>query len=279
MHLSDEYLAQALMDKMRGGNYRLQATFAHPLLLVQYIAFALPLTAYVAIESRSSFYRTISWIAVPYLIATSLFTGSRSALVAIVVVLMMLALLYIYRTIHKRQLLLLATVVSFGLVISTLALFAVVTLTHFDMSYFTGRSLTEIQSSGARLKMLQNGIPLVLNHPALGYGIGTAATVLGFTGEQNALTIDNFFLSLALESGFVGLLIYFVFAGVAILKGSRAGVNTESEIALLANMAAISIVGMLAVQTILSLSYILPLFFLSAALASRVCVLHMDSAA
>ena len=65
-----------------------------------------------------------------------------------------------------------------------------------------------------RLIQIARSAQFLLARPLLGYGVGNAATVLGFGRDENGLgTIDNYYLTVALETGFSGLLVFLLIAG------------------------------------------------------------------
>jgi len=51
-------------------------------------------------------------------------------------------------------------------------------------------------------------LPMVFSHP-WGYGIGTSATTLGDVNARGNLTIDTYWLAVALEYGILGFIVYY----------------------------------------------------------------------
>ena len=82
-------------------------------------------------------------------------------------------------------------------------------------------------SNESRQIQLQTGIPKVLHWP-FGYGPGMAATTLGFAdNEEGKLTIDNYWLSIGLEYGILGFLLFMTLMGTGITKGIRYGLSAR----------------------------------------------------
>ena len=54
--------------------------------------------------------------------------------------------------------------------------------------------------------------------PILGYGPSTGASKIGYLGNSNSLTIDNYYLSMVIESGIPGLLLYIAMLLVPLLR-------------------------------------------------------------
>jgi hypothetical protein len=69
-------------------------------------------------------------------------------------------------------------------------------------------------STDARVEQYHLGIPLILKHP-WGYGIGQGGGTLGYA-PFGFLTIDTYYLVLALEYGVVGFVVYLSFIGFGI---------------------------------------------------------------
>src|SRR3546814_17828866 len=58
------------------------------------------------------------------------------------------------------------------------------------------------------MEQVNMAIPKIFSHP-LGHGIGTSAEVLGFTNPAGTLTIDSYYLVIALDYGIIGFLMFY----------------------------------------------------------------------
>jgi O-antigen ligase len=86
-----------------------------------------------------------------------------------------------------------------------------------------------------RIEQWKLGIPKILTHP-WGYGIGKGNEALGFVDVNGALTIDSYYLLVALEYGVIGFIVYygmFFFAIYLIAKKSLSPALFEKENALI----------------------------------------------
>ena len=79
------------------------------------------------------------------------------------------------------------------------------------LEYLIGKGDT-INSTIGRLYQLQEGIPAVFISPFWGYGLGQGVLFLA-----PLVSIDNYYLTAALETGLVGLITLLIFQG-AVLK-------------------------------------------------------------
>ena len=133
----------------------------------------------------------------------------------------------------------------------------------------SGRTAKEAGSSSIRLLQMELGIPLIVDRPIIGYGPGEAAEVLGL----KAKTIDNYYLSLAIESGlpelvlFILILLYFLRYA---WKLHNKLPPTQSALAIAIFW---SIAGNALFLTVLSLEQVMPLMFL---IFSMLIVLRSD---
>ena len=73
------------------------------------------------------------------------------------------------------------------------------------------------------------GIQKFLEWP-FGYGIGQGAPCLGFGGDTGMITIDTYYLSILLEYGIAGFIVYYGMFAIAIYEaGRRAFCRSETE--------------------------------------------------
>lgn len=61
-------------------------------------------------------------------------------------------------------------------------------------------------AAGSRTLMFQAGIPKIKHRPIIGYGPGTSGIALDFRSDGVNLTIDSYYLSMALDAGIPGLI-------------------------------------------------------------------------
>ena len=80
-------------------------------------------------------------------------------------------------------------------------------------------------SNEARSVQWHMGIPMVLHNP-IGHGIGMAGQTLGFRAANGMLTIDTYYLSVLLELGVVGFIVYF---GMFLYAAAMAGLTAYSD--------------------------------------------------
>ncbi|CAN7774081.1 O-antigen ligase family protein [Caballeronia sp. LjRoot34] len=200
-------LMMIAMDKTRDGIYRAQSTFFHPLSFGQFLVIATSLSFYFLTERCVGVHRSTLRAAQIVFAAAVFCTNTRSSVGALLLVHLVVMLggsrSFIAR-IPARQQQLAAGVIVFGT-----ALTAIVGVVGLIVIYAIGRSATEQASSSVRWDMLQAGLPIAIDHLWLGFGEGFGSAALGFQGSNDAFTVDNMPLLLAIDSGiFAPLCLY-----------------------------------------------------------------------
>lgn len=268
MALDPDYIRQALSDKTRHGAYRAQAAFFHPLLLTEYCVYQIPVAFYF-LSSKSFCERLIGAMGVLVIPLAAAASGSRSSIVAMIFVFALCVFFVFLRMRSSKK----YGAISWLFFVVAIFLSSTAILVLFDYgtfdSVFYGKSLREQQSTIARIYMYEKGFPAIFSSPLIGYGLGLAAEVVGFSAN-GSFSIDSFFLSYTVESGIPGLLVLigvvvFPFARVLISKT----VDFSKDDILLVSYLAIGIAGLFLVKTVLSLNGNTYLLFLSAALVLR----------
>lgn len=255
-----EWLRQVQEQKIRDGIFRAQAGHTHPLSLGEYLAMSAPLAVAFAVSARMQRWR-LFWIAA--LIATiagAAATNSRGALIALAisgsVATMIAARRYLMRP-RSSRILPVAGVVGLMLLVASPVIAAGAYV------IVTGKgTVSATNSSQSRIEQIEQALPKILKRPVGGYGAGRAARVLGYWGRT--LTIDNYYLSLALDYGvpgpaaFVALLAAFMFGA---WRQSREG-PPSARLVFLGVMA--SVLAFAISRTITSQTFNLTAFYLMA---------------
>lgn len=266
--LDQSYLEQALSDKSRHGGYRSQAAFIHPLLLAEFCTFVLPIAFYF-LRIGKRYEQAIAAIGIVLISIAGFTSGSRSALVGVMLVIVLSCFNYAW---HLRQ------SKTFGVIGWFLFIFGVFSsLLSLVLLFWSGvldgliygHSLREAQSTTARLIMYQVGLPAILASPILGYGLGTAAAVVGFS-SNGSFSIDSFYLSYALESGVPTLILFLSLIIWPFLKlfGFNKNISNKESFDLFGSVL-IAVIGVLVIKSVVSLNGNTYLLVVSSAIVLR----------
>jgi len=260
---SAELLAALNLSRLRDGAFRAQATFEHPLMLAEFATVAAAFSFGQFLSGRGKGLRMLGFAAFVASVAAALLSGSRVAFVSLALVLgtVLLATAVRARTSRKVS----AAVATRLFVIITICVVAAVAVPLLE-ALLQGRTSTEASSSSARVQMLKAGIPAMMDSPFLGSGYGQAVFEAGVHGTGGLLTLDNYLLTVGIDSGVPAL---FVFVAVFLIPAwmafkritEKAGAE---QVFLISAMAAL--IGLLAVRMILSIPYNLVFAFVIAAM-------------
>ena len=212
-------------EKIRGGSYRVQSTFEHPLVFAQFLVAALPLAIYAIFWERSKFWRLVALLFIPIGLFTLYKTGSRAGVACLAGSLAFLGLFGWVKLVRSRGY---GKAVAFAAVPAVFLGLAAVALLVEELA--SGRNRVEQSSGLVRLKMLQLGIRALEDSPALGFGQASAISKAGILDPATGVgTLDSLLLSTAIDAGYVGLALFLLFVLLVIGKGTLAALRLRGE--------------------------------------------------
>ncbi|MFN3861661.1 MAG: O-antigen ligase family protein [Roseateles sp.] len=236
-------------EKIREGAYRAQSLFTHPIVFAQFVAAVLPLSLLLVItEKKSWFWRALAGLVIPIGLAAIVKSGSRAGLVSVLAALGFMLFMFWLRAFRGR---------GFGRVAALVGgpalLIAVGGIGWMVKGLIMGRSAIEAGSTSARVEMLRRGVAALEQHPIFGYGEGLSVHVAGLTDSKGHTSVDSYLLSIAIDSGYPGLLLFLVIvltfvsrlawlaAGDAGPRGLSAAMVAASVMALFVSFVGLSI--------------------------------------
>jgi hypothetical protein len=208
LKVHDESVQRILSGAYReGGLYRVQSTFTTPLGLGEYAALTLPFILYFIAGPYRLLIRLAAAALVPICFQVVLMTDSRLGLIGCMLsVLLFVAFWGISLWRRDRR-----SIFGPAIVLA----YPVMVLVTFGATLFIGRIRERVWGSGqyadsttARSEMYETGIPMVLRHPQ-GFGAGMGGDALGFHNASGVLTIDTYYLLIALDYGIIGFFVYY----------------------------------------------------------------------
>jgi O-antigen ligase len=164
-------------------------------------------------------------LVIPVGILAILKSGSRAGVVSLAVALVFVGGVIWLRSFNSR---------GFGKAFAIAALpaflFGLALAYYVVQELLQGRGQVEASSSSVRLKMLLDGVKALVDSPIWGFGHGMAIYKAGvISGGTGTATIDNYLLTIALDSGYVGLAIFIALIGTFAYKGAMAAVRLPGE--------------------------------------------------
>ena len=227
LKIEDSHIANILAGVFReSGQYRIVATFSTSLGFGEYLALTLPFVLHFVITTRRWLVRIGGVASSLFMMAMAILSGTRLAAVGCFLTLLLLILLVGVQRWRLRRDSLLAPAV----VLAYPAIFCAA----IASAFFVGKIRRLILGDGSqqsstddRLAQYAMGFPKIAHNP-FGYGPGMAGITLGYQ-PFGFLTIDTYYMAIALEYGVLGFLAYYSMFGVAIFQaGKRVLKSTDS---------------------------------------------------
>lgn len=260
--IDDPIIETILAAKVRAatGLYRLKGKFTTPLGLSEFLALCSPFILHVTVQTRRTMVRLAGVAVLAAMTWVIIKTDARLGFIGLLLTFILYSFYFSYRRWQQNRSSLIMPLILLS--------YPAAVVGFFISSFFVRRIHNMIWGHGAysastegRIAQIEQGIPMILNRP-WGYGIGRAAETLGFTNELGTLTIDSYFLSIALEVGIVGFILYYGVFLVAIWQGTKAllpeGGSKETE---LLAPAVIMLVEFVIIKAVFSQQENHPLFF------------------
>lgn len=280
LKVDDETLTLVLTASTRqaSGVYRVKSVFSTPLGLAEFLAYSAPFLFYLTITKGPVLIRAISLISIPMAFYVVILTDSRLGMVGF----FMTALMYLFAGGATRWYSNRRSIAGPLVVISYPAVLAV----FFAASLFWRRLHNMVWGGGAqqfssqaRAGQMAAGLPKIWSHP-WGYGIGQGGETLHYANQAGVFSIDSYYLSVALEYGVVGFIVYSFIFIFSIYSGAVAGLKARSPETKMLIPMVISLVNFIVIKSVFSQEGNHPLIFMilgaTAALSYRVSV-DLDS--
>jgi hypothetical protein len=215
--------------KIRDGVFRAQATHTHPLSLGELLALASPLALAFLLGARRRWKRLLWALALFVIVVGAYTTNSRGAMLAIAFGLSASGLIFAARFLKRPSAWPLQPVAALAAAAALSLAPALFVKAHGIAIGVEGQSAAN--SSQSRIDQMTMAWPKILKRPALGHGTGRSTRVLGYWGMM--LTIDNYYLSLALDLGFPGPVTFAILCiSIAVFSFRRSRLNLKGMSAL-----------------------------------------------
>ncbi|MBI5870723.1 MAG: O-antigen ligase family protein [Actinobacteria bacterium] len=211
-----EFILEAVPEP-RTGLHRIGSTIAHPVPYGAFIIQALPFSVLIWVSSRQMWLRVAAMATTLLAILALFFTYSKGSwLVGVFIALCM----PLFLRSSRRQRYLLPAIVIIGVVAVMLGIFW-----QQVRSEAEGRSAISVD---VRISSWQGAIEGIKESPLFGVGLKQGAAELKkhvdpnlYIGLGKVLPVDNYYLSLILEAGIIGFVIWMLLVIFLVLEGFR----------------------------------------------------------
>jgi O-antigen ligase len=187
----------------RSGKYRAFGPFMVHLSLAEFFILAMPFVLYCLEIAKRGWMKLFFWATLALSMYGVYATDSRTSLIAALCILAAYVTFKGFQFISEKKesrLRPLAALAILGLVVAAPAGIGLVfAKIGWENAFGEG---------GTRSTQLAIGVPKVKHSPLIGYGVGNAGLVLDYRPDGYTATIDNYYLSLALDSGLPAMLAF-----------------------------------------------------------------------
>jgi hypothetical protein len=210
--VGDQYMLSNLdAAQMRGQAMRVKSLYAHPIVYGQFVASMLPIALHFILQ-RTGWQRILG-AALSACVALSLYIcNARSPLfVAVAGGAIYLATFYV--DIRRGSRLFVAAWLGIALlIVAPMA-------TGYLYSIASGRTSEEAMSTTARRTQKEKGHDALVARPLNGFGDGSSLAIAGLKGRNNVMTVDDYYLTVSVDDGYVGLALFIALLACISLKG------------------------------------------------------------
>ena len=254
LKIEDPTVAGVVAGHMRAYTniYRVQATFSTPLGLGEYLALAMPFVLELTTRRHVWQLRIAAIVSIPVLLYAVILTDARLGVIGCLLSFLVYGMFASGRLWKERRSSILGPAITLAYpAIFCVALAATFLVGNIRKKVWGGGA--QQGSNGARIEQYHLGIGKIIANP-FGYGIGRGAETLGFN-PFGFLTIDTYYISVALEYGVLGFILYYGMIAVGITHAARRAFqlksSAKSDLPLFVPLA-ISLINFLVIKSVFS---------------------------
>jgi hypothetical protein len=230
LQINDDAVAAILAGSTRSftNRYRAQATFGTSLGLAEYLTLSVPFVMHFATNRFSGYARIMALLSLPLILFACYRTDAKLGMIGSLLAILIFTFITSFKSWRINKSGLLATLVLSFYPIGVASVAAALLASHRLQILIFGNDGTHVASTAARVEQYTLGFQKFLEWP-FGYGIGMGADTLGFRTPNGLLTIDSYYLSILLEYGIAGFVVYYGIFFIAIYEGGRRSLFSLKE--------------------------------------------------
>ena len=199
----------------REGVYRANSIYFVSLSFAEFEAMVAPLGAYFVLHGRDRREQILGLSSIMFALVAIFCSGSRGGWVSLLVAMPIMAFVWVVR--HSK-------LNPHSLVSGIGALFfALGTTVTFLLVLFWQRANRMVfgYDDGDRWLQWEMALPHIQSNPITGHGMGSSGTIIGYGVESGMPSVDSYVITLLVENGVPGCLLFFGAIAIAIWIGLR----------------------------------------------------------
>jgi O-Antigen ligase len=261
LKVEDESVQRILASGGRAatGLYRVQTKFTTPLGFAEFLALSAPFVLHIAMTARQWWHRVLAGITFPLIFWTIVNTDSRLGAVGFFMTFLLYMLVWSSLRWYRNRDSLFGPAITLAYP-AVLAAFIAATFAVGRLRAMVWGTGAQSFSTQAREDQLAMAIPKVIRAP-WGHGIGQGADSLGYTNLAGVLTIDSYYISVAMEFGVIGFLLYFGMLLVGVVQSGRYMLVAKGRDEMILAPAAIALLNFFVIKSVFSQQENHPLVF------------------
>lgn len=223
--VQDEYVQRVLQGARRLGTgaYRVQTIQSTSLGLSEFLALTTPFAIHFMAGKYPIALRIVAGLSLPLIFFVIILTDARLGVVGFFLSFLLYVLVWSARRWRyaKESILGPAFTVAYPVIFVAFLAFSILWQRLRVVMWGGGEASG---SSQARIDQYSHGIPMVLSRP-WGYGPAMGAEKLGFVSDSGVLTIDTYYLLVALDYGIIGFILYYGALSASIYYAAKYAYN------------------------------------------------------
>lgn len=217
--IDDEVIDRILRPNFRFGQYRSQAIFGVSLSMAEFLAISFTLILHRFMGRVKPLEKFGLVLAMAAVVAGIAMSGARVGFMGLVAGVSAYFLIWGYRRYRSNKTDVIGAALTYGYpALVAIAAFLIVSVDALRVRVLGGGG-SQI-SNDARQMQFEMAPPVIMRSPIFGHGGGRGAEALGFHTPGGELTIDTYILSVALDYGILGFLLFY---GAILYVGIRVG--------------------------------------------------------
>lgn len=227
LQVGDDVIERILTPQFRDGRYRISSTFGISLTFAEYLAMTTPFLLHFLFRSRSILMLG-AWLAVDLALMLVIYLSTaRLGMVGWMSAHGFYVLIWAFKRWRSNKADILGPALSIAIPGALALLVVGVNTVDALRNHTIGGGSTAFSDDGRRIQY--HMAPPVLARNPFGYGYGQGGVALGYYAPNGLLTVDSYMLTVILDYGVLGFVLFYGMMLSAILRGAKLAIEEGDE--------------------------------------------------